>query len=71
MYYPKDDFKVLDMCILSEVVEVTRTIKEMYVHNKYDDLRFGSDTMAPFASLKKQAETLFWLICCGRKHCFN
>ena len=23
--------------------------------------------VAPFASLKKQAETLFWLICCKRK----
>lgn len=31
-YYPKDDFKVLDMCILSEVVEITRTLKKcMYI----------------------------------------
>ena len=27
--------------------------------------------MAPFASLKKQAETLFWLICCERKTLFR
>jgi len=26
---------------------------------------------APFASLKKQAETLFWLICCERKILFR
>ena len=28
------------------------------------------DILAPFASLKKQAETLFWLICCERKTLF-
>jgi len=27
--------------------------------------------MVPFASLKKQAETLFWLICCERKTPFQ
>ena len=27
--------------------------------------------MAPFASLEKQAEILFWLICCERKILFQ
>ena len=26
---------------------------------------------APFASLKKQAKTLFRLICCEKKHCYD
>ena len=31
----------------------------------------GSNRIAPFASLKKQVETLFQLICCERKTLFQ